>query len=109
MQIYLFESKGVFPPADRWSVAVAKHFPNLPRCPSSKAKYTYAFNEKLGGLRVDQVSDPRTTVLFFEMDSNDPNAHGSAADVTIRHRRGLFVTVDNKYRFSDPSKMKWRP
>lgn len=109
MRLYLKESKGVFPSADRWSTAIAKHIPRMPRCVHSKAKYTYAFNEELGGVRLDQVSAPESTVLFFEMDSDGPNPHGSAGDVAMHHRVGLFATADGVFRFSDPSKMNWRP
>lgn len=110
MSIYLNGSGGMYPPADRWADALAPHLKKLWQCPDSKAAYSYGMNKSLGGLRRDQVADPESTVLFFEMDSKDRNAHGTATDLALRHGAGyVFVSVDGILRYSTRHKMTWRP
>lgn len=110
MSLYLKEYGGTYPPADRWAEALSPHLTKLWKCPDSKASYSYGMNEALGGRRRDQVSDPESTMLFFEMDSTDRNAHGTSTDLALRHGAGyVFVSVDGALRYSTRHKMSWRP
>lgn len=68
--MYASENKDHFPAGDHWCDAVRKYAPEARVfvCPAERggSRCDYAFNAKLAGLDMKQVSSPSQTVLLFE-------------------------------------------
>ena len=65
-------------------------------------------NTALGAVPFAKIKSPEKTVLFFEMDSEVPNAHGTANDAVARHR-GMFIiaTADGAAYKDETFPAKW--
>lgn len=90
--VYLADTDDVFPLAENWRDALEPYAKAEFRCSEAKTKYSYGMNAAIGGLSADKLASPERTVLYFEMDSDVPNAHGTAKDAVARHP-GLFIVA----------------
>ena len=116
--MYASENKDHFPPADHWCDALQKYAPErrIYVCPADRGGHgcDYAFNAKLAGLDMKQVSSPSQTVLVFESDGGW-NASGGE-ELTVRPGRhggkiGL-VFADGHVEMVEESRLqsvKWDP
>lgn len=106
--IYLADNDEVFPPAESWQDQVRPYLRHEQECPDSDSKYTYGMNAAIGGVPAGSISTPERTVLFFEMDSATPNAHGWARDAVARHEGFFYVAfVDGSAGYSHRTLLKW--
>jgi hypothetical protein len=79
---------GCLPTADKWCALLMESDPNLPqeifKCPADKGGVcSYAFNRKLGGLRLMDL--PNDVVLLFEANGGW-NLSGGQELPTMRHK-----------------------
>ena len=92
IRIYAQEHNNQMPPADQWCDVISVSSTNVFKCPKSglPTRCDYAFNAKLGGMYVDQIS-PKT-VMLFESDGGW-NANGGADQMVDppRHRAAYGV------------------
>lgn len=108
--IYSFDNNDAFPPATSWEDQLRAYAKAEYRCPEAKSKYSYGMNTALGGLSVDKIERPERTVLFFEMDSDVPNAHGTANDAVARHDGWFNMGLaDGSAMKSTSIEPKWTP
>lgn len=109
-QIYAMDSNDTLPPATSWQDALHAYTKAEYQCPEAKSKYSYGMNSALGGLSADKIESPERTVLFFEMDSDVPSAHGTAKDAVARHD-GWFTMglVDGSAKKNTAIEPKWTP
>lgn len=106
--IYLADNDDVFPPAESWQDQVRPYLRHEQQCPDSDSKYTYGMNAAIGGAPAESISSPERTVLFFEMDSATPNAHGWARDAVARHEGFFYVAfVHGSAGYSPRTPLKW--
>lgn len=102
------------PPADRWCDVITVDSTNVFRCPRAflSSRCDYAFNAKLGGMNVDQISPQ--TVILFESDGGW-NANGGSSQMidTPRHRAVYCVAFADGHvemlRSTGLSNLRWDP
>lgn len=108
--VYLMDSDDVFPPAASWHDALEPYCKMKIHCDRSKTKYGYGMNASLDAASANKIASPERTVLFFEMDSDVPNAHGTAKDAVARHPSLFFVAFTDGSATSQPDAPKqWSP
>lgn len=88
--IYVLDFDEVFPPTASWHDDIRPYAKHEYRCREARTDYSYGMNTALGSVRAADINSPDKTVLYFEMDSDVPNAHGTAKDAVTRHT-GWFV------------------
>jgi prepilin-type processing-associated H-X9-DG protein len=97
------------PSADNWMNAIKPYVdnPQVFRCPHTPAhlQYSYGFNKHLGGVSLNDLSDPANAVLLYESVSGLPNAHDdpsrlrfiswdSSVSHGYSHQRARFAFAD---------------
>lgn len=119
VMLYANDYDYTFPPADRWADHVAQRTTLTSSwflCPSSDAKFGYAFNRALGKVRMDDVVEPTNVVLLFESDAEDRNKSGTQRDLAPPPKRHVGMTnvalADGHVRQYRPSRERpiyWDP
>jgi hypothetical protein len=92
LHVYAYDHDDHLPPAERWW-DVQPHRER--RCPTSHSPYTYAFNDKLGGMDLNKMGNHRI-VMVFEADGAAPNLSGGMELLGARHN--VCVRVDGTSR-----------
>jgi len=76
-KIYAADHGEHLPPAESWCDALERPYLGTQAffyCPEQPTAYGYAMNSDLSGARLDAVTDPHGTPLYFESDAGWPNA-----------------------------------
>jgi prepilin-type processing-associated H-X9-DG protein len=116
--MYASENKDRFAAADHWCDALRKYAPEARTfvCPAERAaqRCDYAFNAKLAGLDMKQVSSPAQTVLLFESEGGWNVSGGEELTVGPGRHGGKVgvVFVDGHVEMVGASRlgtMKWDP
>ena len=100
-RLYTFDHDGRLPDADRWVDELTPYVKDTDTfvCPAdqSGARCSYAMNADLSGQILEDITDPESTVLFYETQHPGDNPSGSPADVPTppRHEGG------NNYAYAD--------
>jgi hypothetical protein len=117
--MYAKAHDGRLPPADSWpqalegTEAVVQEFMYDPF--DRQAGRVVAMNARLSGVKLDSITVPDQTVLFFECAQGDPPAGGPEnCSLNPRHRWGIlvrFVSGRDNYdvKPEDIAKLKWDP
>lgn len=109
-QVYIADTNDVLPLAESWYESLQPYAKRDFHCPDAKSKYSYGMNTALGGVHTRDITSPDKTVLFFEMDSDQPNAHGTAKDAVPRHRGWFAIALaDGSATTSSATQPKWIP
>ena len=96
---YATDYGGRFPPTDDWENALLPYTSGgevflSPVNP--EAGRAYAMNGNLEGLRIDEISNPARTVLFFECPFGSPPAGGPELMLDVpRHADGYVIIFVN--------------
>lgn len=107
---YIADFDEVFPRAAHWYDAIGNYIKGEVRCPDAKTKFSYGMNKALGGISMAKISAPDKTVLYLEMDSNEPNPHGWAKDTVTRHPGWCIIALaDGSAKNTIDSPPKWVP
>ena len=111
-QMYAGDYDGKLPTRDQWRSQLKPYMRNkdILECPTGGA--VYAFNKNLGGLNLYKIKNPADVVMFFEADSDLPNAAGSRADAILPHGgKGWFAYSDGHVTsdWEVPEQAHWVP
>lgn len=107
-QIYMADSDDVLPLAESWHDQLGPYVKAEYRCSGAKTKYSYGMNTALGGVPFAKIKSPEKTALFFEMDSEVPNAQGTVKDAVARHRGMFIIATADGAATKDPAfPSKW--
>lgn len=92
------------PNASTWSDDIQPYCKStdILRCPSDTNEYSYAMNSKLSGKKIGAITDPTTTVLFFESSAGVRNAADPMTSVCKPPRHGDgndFAYVDGHVKW----------
>jgi hypothetical protein len=103
--IYAGDNDETFSLAANWRTATQLPLDPKLKCPKSSSPWSFAMNDKVSGLKLSKIADAAKTVVIFEADSNDPNAHGGPDKWTNRHGSvgsagGAIISKDNPHRWN---------
>ena len=96
---YMQDWNETLPPAKDWFNASSQYIAGgvtgvtaltAPHCPATQAKYSYAFNENLGGKAGKDIYEPKETAMLFECDALDANAYGGKAMLSPARHNGKW-------------------
>lgn len=104
------DSDGAFPKASEWMEAIKPRMSTSgekqwelkyvsPALRGKDGQYGYALNEEVSGRYVDDITDPKTTLLVFDSRDASWNAHGDPKDLLPDPPRpggNLGVTVSGQ-------------
>ncbi|MCC6730702.1 MAG: hypothetical protein IT208_15320 [Chthonomonadales bacterium] len=95
------------PPADAWTTAVRPNVPDdgVLGCPRAPGGYGYAFNDALGGKRIDGFADRAATPLLRDSTETGPDAHedfGSAPPDARHDGKANVLYLDGTVRSVSP-------
>ncbi len=127
LKAYAGEHEGMLPSAETWqddvrpyyAKAVKKHGDDLGPikpmeaggawgCRNASDTTGMAFNTALGGKKLADIKDPKSTALIFEIEKPAPNAHeefkerprSTAPTIMGEHREWLVMFVEGEAKFN---------
>lgn len=83
--MYAQDHDETFPDAEQWMEQLIPYIGEndaIFHCPAAEGmQYGYAMNDEVSGISLGEVSMPSQTVIFFETNTDERNAHGGVGDI----------------------------
>lgn len=118
LSMYAKDWDETLPPPQIWSSCATNYLISTNPaktfvCPSSRSKFGYCFNDKIGAVRAGEFTNPNATVMVFECETNSPNTFGGHALLPLipRHAGTNNYLMINGYvtRSNIYSIFQWEP